>query len=30
MKAKVLQILAAALMLFSVGMQAKKVHTLGD
>ena len=30
MKTKVIQILTAALMLFSVGMQAKKVHTLGD
>lgn len=30
MKTKLLSILAAALVLFSIGMQAKKVHTLGD
>ena len=30
MKTKLLSILTAALVLFSIGMQAKKVHTLGD
>ena len=30
MKVKLLQILTAALVLCSIGMQAKKVHTLGD
>lgn len=30
MKAKLLQVLTAVLMLFSIGIQAQKVHTLGD